>query len=178
MYPQTRWLDHSVTPARTFTLVDNGDGTVTLTPYGTVLQQGTNMNAENFNNMEFGIQDDDLGTRLLLLTVRRDGDRLTKAESDITANAAAVLAEVTVEEKTVTLTNSARYPFNNSLQTVSLAAARASKNYTVEVEVTANTGNVGEVVVSDKQLNGFKLEHTGSATSVTVKCKIRGGKMA
>ncbi len=178
MYKQTNWLDHSITPARTFTLVDNGDGTVTLTPYGTVLQQGTNMNADNFNNMEFGIQDDDLGTRLLLLAVRRDDQRLTAAEANITGNAAAILAEVTVEEKTVTLTNSAKYPFNNSQTTVSLAAARTTKNYTVEFEVTASNGNVGEVLISDKQLNGFKAEFTGSATSVTVKCKIRGGKMA
>jgi len=175
MYKQTQWLDHSITPARTFTLVDNGNGTVTLTPYGTVLQQGTNMSATNFNNMELGIQDDDLTTRLLLLLVRRDGDRLTATESSISTNAASILAEVTVEEKTVTLTNSLKYPFNNSSTTINLAASRATKNYTVEVEVTASSGNVGEIVVS---LNGFKLEHTGSATSVTVKCKIRGGKMA
>lgn len=178
MYSQTEWLDHSITPRRTVNVTDLGGGKVSWEPYGTVLQQGTNQSAVNFNNMEFGIQDDDLATRLLLLTARRDTRRLTAAEADIIANAAAILAEVTAEEKTVTLTNSARYPFNNGLTTVSLAAARATKNYTVEFEVTASTGNVGEILISDKQLNGFKAEFTGSATSVTVKCKIRGGKMA
>lgn len=52
MYSNLQWLDHAVTPDRTFTMKANADGTVTLTPAGTVIQQGTNMSAANFNNIE------------------------------------------------------------------------------------------------------------------------------
>ena len=34
--------------------------------------------------------------------------------------------------------------------------------------MTAVTGNAGEIEVSDKLVNGFKLSFTGSASSVTV----------
>lgn len=36
-------------------------------------------------------------------------------------------------------------------------------------------GNVGEIVVTDKLTNGFKLAFTGSASSVTVKYTVIGG---
>lgn len=49
------WKDHAVTPGNTYTVKENDDGTITLTPAGKVVQQGTNMSAVNFNNMETGI---------------------------------------------------------------------------------------------------------------------------
>jgi len=36
-------------------------------------------------------------------------------------------------------------------------------------------GNPGEIVVSDKLVNGFKIAHTGSAPSVTIKYTVIGG---
>ena len=36
-------------------------------------------------------------------------------------------------------------------------------------------GAVGEIVITDKQLNGFKIEHTGSAAKVSVKYIVEGG---
>lgn len=39
----------------------------------------------------------------------------------------------------------------------------------------ANPVNVGDVVVYDKQVNGFKIAFTGSAKSVTVRCFVQGG---
>jgi len=174
MYNILTWLDHAITPERTYTMHDNGDGTVTLTPYGTVIQQGTNMSAANFNNIEEGAFDANLGGKLMLFLARQHGDRLDAAELDL----GEFLNEVTAEEKTVTLTNSQKYPGNGSKTTVSLTTVRATTNYTVEAEVTAFSGNVGEVVISDKQLNGFKVEFTGSASSVTIKLKIRGGIIA
>ena len=38
-----------------------------------------------------------------------------------------------------------------------------------------NPVNVGDVVVYDKQVNGFKIAFTGSAKSVTVRCFVQGG---
>ena len=52
-------------------------------------------------------------------------------------------------------------------------------NYDITIEVTSfSGGQLGEVEIYDKQLNGFKLKFTGSAKSVTVKYKVRGGMCA
>ena len=48
-------------------------------------------------------------------------------------------------------------------------------NYIVITEVVNANGNVGEITVSDKLINGFKLAFTGSATAVTVKYTVIGG---
>ena len=42
-------------------------------------------------------------------------------------------------------------------------------------EVTTVAGNIGEIVVSDKLTNGFKLAYTGGAKTVTVKYYVIGG---
>lgn len=200
MYANLTWLDHVVTPDRTFTMEQNADGTVTLIPAGTVIQQGTNMSAANFNNIEMGITDHDLAMQILITLARSLADRETVSEKDIAdlnENFARILAdwetvseidiadlnenllaEIKAEEKTVTLTNSDKYPFNGSIASVSMAKARNTKNYTVEAEVTTSDGNVGEIVISDKTLNGFKIAFTGSAKNVTATIKIRGGILA
>ncbi len=50
---RTNWQDHRPQRARTYTMVDNGDDTVTLTPaQGIIYQQGTQLNAANLNNIE------------------------------------------------------------------------------------------------------------------------------
>jgi hypothetical protein len=79
------------------------------------------------------------------------------------------------EVGTITLTNSLSFPFNNSIKTVSLATKRKTLNYDVDVWVIEHNGLPGDVVVSDKQLNGFKVAFEGSAKSVTIGYKVRGG---
>lgn len=77
------------------------------------------------------------------------------------------------------LNNTQPYPFNNSVKTVALTGAqiRLNKNYTVIVEATnMAAGFIGDIIVSEKLLNGFKIAYTGSATAVHVKCYIQGGK--
>ena len=81
----------------------------------------------------------------------------------------------TVESGTTTLTNTLKFPFNNSKKSVSLNKARETTNYIVLTEVTAFTGNVGDIEVSGKLVNGFQIAHTGSASSVTVKYVVLGG---
>lgn len=178
MYSNLTWLDHAITPDRTFTMTDNGDGTVTLTPYGTVIQQGTNMSAANFNNMEMGITDVDLAVHILTLYARYLDDREGVSEDDIEEINANILAEITPEEQTVTLTNSASYPFNNSAVKVSLKTTRNTVNYTVEVIPDTDATDVGEIEVYNKAVNGFYIKFNGSASSVGVTVKIRGGILA
>ena len=43
------------------------------------------------------------------------------------------------------------------------------------LRVCGRTGDVGNIRITDKLLNGFKVEFDGSATSVTVILRIKGG---
>lgn len=52
-YKRTNWQDHVVARPNTYTETTNSDGTITHTDAsGEVIQQGTPMNATNFNNLE------------------------------------------------------------------------------------------------------------------------------
>ena len=54
-YIPTNWKDHIFSDNR-YRINQNSDGTVSITPAGKVVQQGTPMSAENFNHMEEGIK--------------------------------------------------------------------------------------------------------------------------
>lgn len=99
-------------------------------------------------------------------------------------DAAAVLAEAkqytddsipVCEEGSVTLTNSEKFPFNTSQQSVALVTEQEDTSYAVIADIVSAVGNAGEVIVSGKQTNGFKLEYTGSATSAVVHYFVIGG---
>ena len=124
---------------------------------GELIQEGTDQNAGHFNNMEHGISDAHLAAALLVI------------QSSLTAD------QVATEEKTVTLTNTQRYPFNSSTQTIALSTVRNFTDYTVEAEVLDHSGSVGEVKIFDRMLNGFKVAYDGSAKSATIKLRIKGG---
>ncbi len=145
MYNQTHWLDKVVDP-------DTQE----------VIQPGTPQSAGNFNKMENGIQDVSIAFAQAMIYNREIEHRLDN--------------EAAVEEHTLTLTNTQAYPFNNSKQTVNLTKPRANKTYAVDVEITAHSGGeVGDIKITDKLLNGFKVEFDGSASSVTVVLRIKGG---
>ena len=122
-----------------------------------VIQEGTDQSAGHFNNMEHGISDAHLAAALLVI------------QSSLTAD------QVATEEKTVTLSNSQSYPFNNSTQTIALSRVRNFTDYTVEAEITDHDGNVGDVKIFDRMLNGFKVAYDGSAKKATIKLRIKGG---
>ena len=90
MYKILIWKDHYTNMESTYVVRQNSNGTVTLTPAGKVIQQGTSMSAENFNNMECGILDADLANRLLLLLARKNADDIAniKVESESAINVA------------------------------------------------------------------------------------------
>ena len=81
------------------------------------------------------------------------------------------------ESGTVSLTNSRPYPFNNSQITVPLAKERINTTYEVKVCLVSSTGHVKHIHVTDKQVNGFKLSFTGSATAATIRYELQGGLM-
>ncbi|MDD3029885.1 MAG: tail fiber protein [Alphaproteobacteria bacterium] len=55
MYVRIFWKDETRNPDKTYSFVDNGNGTMTFERAGTQIQAGTNMSAPNFNSMEEGI---------------------------------------------------------------------------------------------------------------------------
>lgn len=124
---------------------------------GELIQEGTDQSAGHFNNMEAGITDASVAAAMLLIA------------------AGELQQQTTIERHVVNPTNSARYPFNNSAQTVKLAITRDTTDYTVDVDIQEHVGNVGEVKIFDKQLNGFKVQFEGSAESATVILRVQGG---
>lgn len=76
---------------------------------------------------------------------------------------------------TVTLTNTKQYPFNDSLTTVALKSPLDNCGYAVITEMAESAGEVGDIIVFGKALNGFKLAYTGSASRAEVKYSIIGG---
>ena len=55
-YVKTNWKDRVVERPNTYTMTDNGNGTVTLTPVpGQIIERGTPLNAENLNKIENAI---------------------------------------------------------------------------------------------------------------------------
>ena len=201
MYDWTRWKDHVTDPSNVFNIVKNDDGTYTITPAGTVMQQGTPQDQTHFNNMEGGILDAHIAAGLILNALRQnqweDEERTetftgaTLLDMDIVVRLILNLARQNkwniediqkwisdhdaYETGTTTMTNTLAFPFNNSKKSVALAKTRNTTNYVVLTEVTSFTGNVGEIEISEKLTNGFKIGYTGSASSVTVKYVVIGG---
>lgn len=129
--------------------------------HGNVTREGTLFDQNNMRHIEYGVFESEERNSSILVS-------LLQAKRDIDG--------VKGLEVSKTLTNTQSYPFNNSKATVSLPALRNNNGYYVIVEATSVTGGeVGEFIVSDKLLNGFKLEFTGSASSVTARCIVVGG---
>ena len=157
-YTKTAWVDESDQYEGRYTETMNGDGTITHTLVrGTVYVEGTPMDAQHFNHMEQGIYDahEEL--------VSQDG-RISAMED-----------YVKPETGSVTLTNSEAFPFNNSSVSVALTNERDNLNYLVEIIKVEPTGNPGEIEVTDRQVNGFKIGFTGSASTVKVTYAVIGG---
>jgi hypothetical protein len=75
----------------------------------------------------------------------------------------------------VTLSNTKPYPFNNSVQTAALETSRDNQDYLVHTEVISSTGEVGDILVSDRAVNGFKIAFTGSARQAVIRYHVTGG---
>lgn len=168
MYDRTYWQDHVLSESGKYVVVrtDGGDNVFTITPFGEVMQQGTFQDAVHFNKVEEALVAQEMAINLLITHAKQQE-----------WNQDDIRTAVSSETGTVTLTNSARFPFNNSQKTVALKTARPNAQYVVVAQIAASNGNVGEIEVSDILENGFKLAYTGSAKSVTINYKIIGGYM-
>lgn len=157
-YTKTLWVDEVDEFEGRFQETDLGGNVVQHTIIrGEVYTEGTPQDAAHFNNMEQGIYDAHQEL------VAQDG-RITNLES-----------YANPEVGVVTLTNSEEFPFNNSSVSVALTNERDNLNYLVEIVKIEPTGNPGEIEVTDRQVNGFKIGFTGSASSVKVTYSVIGG---
>jgi len=127
---------------------------------GNLLQKGTPLSAKNMNHIEDGVLEANLLSAML---------------SQYNMQLGRILADLEGEIGQVALTNSETFPFNNSIKTIALQKQRDNLNYRVITEVISADGEVGNVIVTDKQLNGFKIAFTGSAKNVTIKYYVQGG---
>lgn len=162
MYIPTYWKDEVVEHPYRYKETQNSDGTIEHTPNpGDVLQEGTPQSADNFNNMEHGIFE------ALAL-----GTETARVVSSVQRK----VVGLTEEAHRVTLTNKQEYPFNDSTLDVRLSPERNTKEYTVTVEPVSTTGGaLGDVEITNKLLNGFKVHFTGSAKSATINLFVKGG---
>ena len=177
MRSRTYWQDHVLSETNKYTVQQTtlGDDVYNITPYGTVMQQGTFQDADHFNSVEEGLTAEEIAANLALILGRQALWMAQDNASDITDLSEDMEKLHTVETGTVTLTNSLKYPFNNSQKTVALTTARDNGNYVVVASIQSATGNVGEIEITDQLANGFKIAYTGSASSVTVAYKVIGG---
>lgn len=127
---------------------------------GNVVQKGTPLSARNMNNIENGIFESNLLGAML---------------SQYNMQQKRVLADLEGEIGQTTLINTESFPFNDSIKTIALSKNRDTIDYRISVEVISKNENIGEVIISDKQLNGFKIQFTGSAKNVTIKYYVQGG---
>jgi len=110
-------------------------------------------------------------------------DLLNHMEQGISANDAAIAVLNTWKGKCTdivtgskTLTNSLDFPFNNSKSSVALSHSLDNANYEVIIlSAVATDGNIGDIEITERLVNGFKMEHTGCASSVTVTYAVIGG---
>ena len=182
MFKRTFWRNH----------VEDQDGKV--------IQQGTLLEQDQFNRMEVGLgvletssnsHDTDIAsiktlngqqdTRLAALektTGSHTTDIASMKNTDTQQNSrlSALEPEVAAEVKEVTLKNGSKWPFGINEVSVGLAKTRKNANYGVDVYVKSyNGGRLGDVTVSGKLTNGFKLKHDGSAQTVVVVVRVTGG---
>jgi hypothetical protein len=125
-----------------------------------VIQQGTLQDQAHFNNIETGIDDVSIATQILMFkSILNDYEQ--KEEIHVVS---------------LDMNSGQSWPFNNKDTIVALSILRENTNYSVDIDVLDYSGGrLGNIRVSDRALNGFKLVHDGSATTVRVKVKISGG---
>lgn len=158
MYSRTIWQDHVTDPSSCYHLnktPDTEEDVYTIVPAGTVMEQGTPQDQEHFNNLEVGVMDAHVAAMVILNYARQNA--------------------FVLETGVIELKNTGIYPYNNSKQSIEMQQGRENTDYIVLTEVKAFVGNVGEVEISDKLNNGFKIGYTGSAPSATVKYTVIGG---
>jgi hypothetical protein len=122
------------------------------------------------DSMEADIDDTHIAQRLMIIAHMQHGESIAALEKATVQEVGSVTLN-----NTISTTALQKFLFNNSKASVALTNRRDNLNYTVVIVGVTGGGNIGEVEVSERLVNGFKLNFTGSATSVTVTYAVIGG---
>lgn len=121
------------------------------------IQEGTDMNAANFNNLEAGTMEAAALSAMVAAHRRYCNDMALNAET------------IVVE---ATLTGSG----TNHSVALPAAKTRNKTTYNVMAEVKSATGgSAGDIIPVTKQANGFTVKYNGAASSITVRFLVSGG---
>lgn len=175
MYLFKLWKDRVTEFTNRYRETVNADGTKTLEKVpGEITQVGTPQNAANFNNLESGTLENSL--------VLAEHTRALIVQQQRTADLAGEYIEFSMSRGNV------KYPAPVQAGTVALLSRRNNCGYDVACRIVSVTlagnggtlqgdaaGVVGNVVITEKLLNGFKVAYTGSAQQVRVEFIITGG---
>lgn len=85
MRNRTEWQDHVISDAGLFNVKEAGIGVedvYQISPYGTVMQQGTMQDARHFNNIEDSLDAHEIAIALLLTNARENGEKITFLEKE------------------------------------------------------------------------------------------------
>lgn len=156
MYDLTKWQDHVTEYANKYIEMQNTDGTVTHEPVeGKVIQQGTPMDAEHFNNIEKGVFENNALQCWLAQMQRYDEDNKKEKETAVIT----ITNDTAITAGYVPFTN---YGFIDHNHT----------GYTVTPIVTQGSATV---TVSNLQTNAFRYT---TSDACTVAFIVQGGYRA
>ena len=163
MYDLILWKNRRTEISNTYSIKENEDGTITLTPVvGEVIEAGTSFNQTNMNNMDYGINEAMIIADLAMIQLRQHQRELENTYFEVGS---------------VKVQSGEEYPFNTERVTVAIKAKRNTLDYVV-MAFCDDLEQGRAIRIKDKQLNGFKIEvEDFPKTPVTIKYFILGGMM-
>lgn len=161
MYDLILWKNRRTEKSNTYSVTENEDGTITLTPVvGEVIEAGTPFSQNNMNNMDNGINEAVIIADMAIV-------KLLQHERE--------LKNTYLEIGTQKISSKESYPFNRETVTVAMQQARNTLDYIV-IAFCDDLQQGRAIRIKDKQLNGFKIEvEDCPKTPVTIKYFILGG---
>ncbi len=126
---------------------------------GQVIQEGTPLSAKNLNNIEQGVF-------------------ISNALNAVMAQFNRLLLDRINENEVVTITDTITGADTDKSVVIPSNKLRNRTTYNVTPVIVSTTGGTaGDIIVSAKQANGFKVKYTGTATSITVALYVQGGML-
>lgn len=120
------------------------------------VQDGTPLDARNMNNLERGVFVANVTNAVLAQRERLLNDRLADTETTVVGTMLTGPEPVLVQ--------------------VPAGRERNRTNYSVVARVVAATGGIaGDIIVSERTRDSFKVRYTGDAANVSVGLYLRGG---
>lgn len=163
MYDLILWKNRRTEISNTYSIKENEDGTITLTPVvGEVIEAGTSFNQTNMNSMDFGINEAMIIANMAIIQSRQHQRELENTYFEVGS---------------IKVQSNEEYPFNAESVTVAMKDARNTLDYVV-MAFCDDLQQGRAIRIKDKQLNGFKVEVEDCPKKpVTIKYFIIGGKL-